>query len=117
MSASFPRAVTRFGEAVLERAPSAPQRRPQPRRSSPRVVERPPLRRVTVRLWLPATALFWLLAPFPLLLAPLAYLAPAPFRPANPYAVVLAVGRVLTSFGGAVVHVNTPHALVRIRIF
>jgi hypothetical protein len=152
MSATFPRAIARFGEAALEHdgigrnrpiaescsrslelgrvaggkpvstlpQPALEGRAERPRRSPPappsaRIV-RPP-RRVVVRFWLPVTALFWLLAPFPLLLAPLAYLAPAPFRPQNPYAAVLAVGRVLTSLGGTVVDVDTPDALVRIRLF
>lgn len=114
MSASYPRAVARFGEAALETG--SPARRPVPSRRPDLRVDRPPRRRVTVRLWLPVTALFWLLAPFPLILAPLAYLAPAPFRPANPYAAVLAVGRLLISLGGTVVDVDAPGALVRIRI-
>jgi len=115
MSAIFPRAVMLFGETAIENGPSAPRRQVQSRRPD-LWVERPPRRRVTVRLWLPATALFWLLAPFPLFLAPLAYLAPARFRPANPYAAVLGVGRLLISLGGTVVDVDTPDALVRIRI-
>jgi hypothetical protein len=111
MSATVPRAIARFGEAALE----GRAERPRPAPSSARIAR--PKRRVVVRFWLPATALFWLLAPLPLLLAPLAYLAPAPFRPRNPYAAVLAVGRVLISLGGTVVDVDTPDALVRIRIF
>jgi len=114
MSATFPRAVARFGEAALDGRAERPRPSPAP---LPSVRTAPPRRRVIMRLWLPATALFWLLAPFPLLLAPLAYLAPAPFRPKNPYAAVLAVGRVLTSLGGTIVDVDTPDALVRIRLF
>jgi hypothetical protein len=136
MSATFPRAVARFGEAALEHDGIGRNRPisescsrvlelervaggkpvstfPQPALEGR--AERP--RRVVVRFWLPVTALFWLLAPLPLLLAPLAYLAPAPFRPQNPYAAVLAVGRVLISLGGTVVDVDCPDALVRIRLF
>jgi hypothetical protein len=102
----YPRAVGRFAEAAMESSlpPSrrliAPQRR----------------RRSVVRLWLPLTPLFLLLAPFPLLLAPLAWLAPPAFRPGNPYAAVLALGRLLLSLGGTVVDVDAPDALVSIRI-
>lgn len=116
MFASIPRAVARFGEAAIEDQRPAPRQQTRARRADLRI-ERPPARRVVVRLWLPATALFWLLSPFPLLLAPLAYLVPPSFRPANPYAAVLAVGRLLTAIGGTVVDVDTPDVLVRIRIF
>jgi hypothetical protein len=69
-----------------------------------------------VRLWLPMTLIFLLLAPFALLLAPLIYLAPRPYGD-RPLATVLGVGQVLLSLGGTVVDVDTPEALVRIRIF
>jgi hypothetical protein len=108
---SFPSAVRQFGVAANEVGPT-----PRPRARAYRY-EAPPRRRVVVRLWLPVTALFWLLSPIPLLFAPLAYLAPPQFRPANPYAAVLAIGRLLTSVGGTVVHVDTPDALVSIRLF
>jgi hypothetical protein len=110
---SFPNAVRQFGMAAAQTDCAAP-----PRRLAPKAYGRtaPPRHRTVVRLWIPATPLFWLLAPFPLLLAPLAYFAPAQFRPANPYAAVLAIGRVLTSISGTVVHVDTPDALVSVRI-
>jgi len=108
---SFPSAVRQFGMAAGEVAP-APRPRPRAYR-----YDAPRRRRVVVRLWVPATPLFWLLSPIPLLLAPLAYLAPPKFRPANPYAAVLAIGRLLTSVGGTVVHVDTPDAFVSIRLF
>lgn len=76
-----------------------------------------PTHRTVVRLWVPVTAIFWILSPIPLLFAPLAYFAPAYFRPANPYAAVLAIGRLLISLGGTVVDVDTPDCLVRIRLF
>ena len=76
-----------------------------------------PTHRTVVRLWAPVTAIFWILSPVPLLFAPLAYFAPAYYRPANPYAAVLAIGRLLISLGGTVVDVDTPDCLVRIRLF
>jgi hypothetical protein len=76
----------------------------------------PPRDRVVVRLWLPTTALFLLLAPFALLLAPGLAFAPRRYR-IRPLATVLGVGRVLLSLGGTVVHVDTPEALVSIRVF
>ena len=112
MSATFPRAVARFGKAAIETGSAAA--RPVPPRT--RDLRRP-RRRVVVRLWLPATALFWILAPLPLLLAPLAWFAPHPFRPVNPYAAVIAVGRVLIALGGTIVDVDCPDALVRIQLF
>jgi hypothetical protein len=69
-----------------------------------------------VRLWLPLTLLFLLLAPFALLLAPLLYFAPRPYN-VRPFATVAALGVVLLSLSGTVVDLDTPDALVRIRIF
>jgi len=82
----------------------------------PARAQRPPHRRVVVRLWLPLTALFLLLAPFALLLAPLLYWVPRPYN-ARPFATVLGVGAMLLSLGGTSVEVDTPDALVRIRVF
>lgn len=114
MSGAYPRPVSRFGPATIEGRANRTRR--AMRRTGPQAwPERPP-RRTVVRIWLPATALFWILSPIPLLLAPLAWLAPAPYRPRNPYAAVLTLGRVLTSVGGTLVHVDTPDALVSIRI-
>ena len=72
-------------------------------------------RRTRVRLWLPLTPLFWILAPFAILLAPLILLAPPMWR-MNPYAAVYALGRVLLALGGTDIDVDTPEARVRIKI-
>lgn len=72
--------------------------------------------RFVLRLWLPLTLVFLLLAPFALLLAPCLYFAPPAYRH-RPFATVLGVGAALLSLGGTLVEVDTPEALVRIRIF
>ena len=82
----------------------------------PTRAERPGHSRVVVRLWLPLTVIFLLLSPFALVLAPLLYFAPQPCG-ARPFATVLGIGRTLLSLGGTVVEVDTPEALVRIRVF
>lgn len=86
-------------------------------------------KRTVVRLWLPLTPLWILLAPFALLLAPLLLLAPQlmPDRAGaravraslavRPYRTAFALGAVLIALSGTVVDVDTPDALVRIRIF
>jgi hypothetical protein len=110
---SYPNAVRRFGLAALEaRGPAAMP----PRRAYSARPQRP-AHRTVVRLWLPVTAIFWILSPAPLLLAPLGWFAPPRYRPANPYVAVFAIGRLLTSLGGTLVDVDTPDALVRIRLF
>ena len=88
-----------------------------------------PGKRVVVRLWLPLTPLWVILAPFALLLAPLVMLAPRliPNRPGaravraamavHPYRTAFAVGGALMALSGTLVDVDTPNALVRIRIF
>jgi|GraSoiStandDraft_46_1057282.scaffolds.fasta_scaffold978946_1 hypothetical protein len=68
-----------------------------------------------VRLWLPLTPLFWILAPFAILLAPLILLAPPLWR-MNPYETAYAVGRLLLALGGTDIDVDTPEARVRIKI-
>ena len=91
----------------------------------PRTVEK----RTVVRLWLPLTPLWILLAPFALLLAPLLWLAP-PLLPdrrgaglvraaiaVRPFRTAFALGAVLLALSGTTVEVDTPDALVRIRIF
>lgn len=103
---AYPRAVRHFGLAAVQARATR----------TGDVLVAPPRRRVVVRLWLPTTALFLLLAPFALFIAPLAYLAPRPFR-IHPYAAAFALGRVLMSLGGTVVHVDTPEALVSLRLF
>jgi hypothetical protein len=86
-------------------------------------------KRTVVRLWLPLTPLWIILAPFALLLAPLLWLAPRllPNRPgaravraalvAGPFRTAFGLGAVLLAMSGTVVDVDTPDALVRIRIF
>jgi hypothetical protein len=113
--------VSHFGLAALEaravrtRRAMAPTASPQsPARLRPPTELQP--QRTVVRLWLPMTAIFLLLAPFAILLSPLVYFAPRPYR-ARPFATVLGVGALLLSLGGTVVDVDTPEALVRIRIF
>lgn len=66
-------------------------------------------------LWLPLTPIFWILAPFVVLLAPLLLLAP-PMWGSNPYLVVVTLGRVLTSLNGVDVDVETPEAGIHIKI-
>jgi hypothetical protein len=72
-------------------------------------------RRVRIWLWLPLTPLFLLLAPFALLLAPFVWLG-TPGRRGNPYALALAIGRVLVSLGGTVVDIDAPGARLFIHI-
>ena len=86
-------------------------------------------KRTVVRLWLPLTPLWIILAPLVLLLAPLLLLAPRllPNRPraramrgwlaVRPYRTVWSLGAVLIALSGTLVDVDTPDALVRIRIF
>ena len=86
-----------------------------PPRAVARPVTRPPGPTV-VRLWLPLTPLFLLLAPFALLLCPLLWFAPGPWR-LNPLATVLGVGAVLLRLGGTDIDVRAPDAIVRLKIF
>ena len=113
-----PRAIRHFSLAAMEgraqRTRAVMEPRMAPRPIAPQ--QAPPRRRVVVRLWLPMTLIFLLLAPFALLLAPLIYFAPRPYGD-RPLATVLGVGDLLLSLGGTVVDVDTPEALVRIRIF
>ncbi len=76
----------------------------------------PPRRRVVVRLWLPLTLVFLILSPFAILLSPLIWLAPRPYGD-RPFATVMGLGALLLSLGGTVVEVDTPEALIRIRVF
>ncbi|MGZ3315519.1 MAG: hypothetical protein ACXU8Q_15225, partial [Caulobacteraceae bacterium] len=76
-------------------------------RGQPVRPQAPGHRRVVVRLWLPLTLIFLLLAPFALLLSPLLYWAPRGYRE-RPFATVLGVGALLLSLGGTVVEVDTP---------
>jgi len=70
----------------------------------------------TLKLWLPLTPVWILLAPAALLLAPLIRLAPQAGR-VNPYRAALAVGRTLLALSGTVIRVDTPDAVIRLRIF
>jgi len=108
-----PRALRHFAFAAMEGRVSEAQAPIRPAQAQP--LDAAP-RRTVVRLWLPLTPLFLLLAPFGLLLAPLLYLAPPPYR-LSPFATVAGLGHLLLSLGGTVVDVDTPEALVRIRIF
>jgi hypothetical protein len=110
-----PRAIRHFGLAAME----ARAERTRPQRTRQVIVRseaqaRPP-RRVVVRLWLPMTPIFLLLAPFAILLIPLLYLAP-PLRRMNCAAAVFILGDALLALSGTVVDVDTPDALVRIKI-
>lgn len=80
-------------------------------RAPVRSKERP----TVVRLWLPLTVVFLLLAPFALLLTPFLYFVPRPRR-LSPLATVLAVGAFLLSLGGTDVDVRTHDATVRLKI-
>jgi hypothetical protein len=117
-AAATPRAVRHFGLAAMEarasRARGATSLGVAP---SPSPVTPVVKRRVRVRLWLPLTAFFLLLAPFAFLLAPLIWLCTPPGYRTRPFATAIGIGRVLLSLGGTVVHVDAPDALVSIRIF
>ncbi|MFI4949796.1 MAG: hypothetical protein ACHP7A_02035 [Caulobacterales bacterium] len=110
-----PRAIGQFGAAIAE-ARAAEARPPVVRARPPAVGAHAPRRRTVVRLWLPLTVLFLLLAPFALLLAPLLYLAPRRYG-VNPLAAIVGVGEVLLSLGGTVIDVQARDALVQIKIF
>jgi len=112
-----PRALRHFGFAAMEARAShaGPPARPRPPQVRPAQAQ-PVRRRTVVRLWLPLTILFLLLAPFAVLLVPLLYLAPRPYN-VRPFATVATLGVMLLSLSRTVVDVDTPEALVRIRIF
>jgi hypothetical protein len=120
-----PKAIGRLSAAVAEARAAEPQpRRPTtplaPAAGARRVRPMAPPDagddRVVVRLWLPLTLLFILLAPFAMLLSPLLWLAPEPYR-INPIRTVFSLGAVLLSLGGTVVDVDVADARVLIRIF
>ena len=67
-------------------------------------------------LWIPTTAIFLLLAPFPILALPLLYLAPRRVLP-DPFGLVFGVARLLMSLGGTTIIVEAPDARIRIRLF
>ena len=73
-------------------------------------------KRTVVRLWLPLTPLWVLLSPFAIVFCPLLLLAPD-LRGMNPLRAALAIGGALFALSGTLVDVDTPDALVRIRIY
>lgn len=123
---------SQFRSAILQThgaAPSEPERRPPapvvqlpapactdpmpwPAADGPS----PGRRRTAIRLWLPLTPLWLLLSPFALVAAPLVALVPE-MRGVNPYRAAWAIGGVLLHLSGTVVEVDSPDAIVRIRIF
>jgi hypothetical protein len=105
-----PKAIRHFGLAAME---ARAERTRQVIR--PEAQARPP-RRLVLRLWLPTTLIFLLLAPCAILLIPLLYLAP-PLRRMNCAAAVFSLGDALLALSGTDVDVDTPDALVRIRLF
>jgi hypothetical protein len=111
-----PRAVRHFGLAAMEaRATRTRQAAVQPPPAAP-ARARAEQRRVVIRLWLPTTPLFLLLAPFAVLLAPFGYLAPPPYN-RRPFAAVLRVGALLLSLGGTQVDIDAREARIGIRLF
>ena len=78
-----------------------------------RSVRRDARGRVVIRLWLPLTLLWIVLAPFALVAAPALMLAPG--RP-SPYRTVWAVGRLLLALSGTLIDVESPAAVIRIHI-
>jgi hypothetical protein len=92
-------------EAVRDASGGAPPR-PVPARSH----------RTVVRLWLPLTPLWIILSPFAIVAAPLMLIAPQT-RGIRPFRAVFAVGATLFALSGTVVDVDTPDALVQIRIY
>jgi hypothetical protein len=125
---------SQFRSAILQTqdSQSEPTRSPTPasvvRLTAPVRADRapPPLaavrpnpdgrRRTAIRLWLPLTPLWILLAPFALVAAPLMALVPE-MRGVNPYRAAWAIGGVLLRLSGTLVEVESPDALIRIRIF
>jgi hypothetical protein len=69
-----------------------------------------------IRLWLPLTPFFVLLAPFALLIMGIAVFLPRPLG-VNPAHLMLGVGRMLLALNGTQVEVESPHASVLIKIF
>jgi hypothetical protein len=118
-----PKAIGRLSAAVMEARAAGSRGAVPVRPAQPPAqlhVLPPERRRTVVRLWLPSTLLFLLLAPFALLLAlilsPLSLFAPRVFA-FRPIVSALVLGRVLMSTSGTDVDVETPDALVRIRLF
>jgi hypothetical protein len=111
-----PRAISHFGLAAMEVRAARSRRTIEPAvQRGPLVHSRPRPRRFVLRLWLPMTLIFLLLAPFAILLIPFCYLAP-PLRRMNCAAAVFTLGAALLAMGGTDVDIDTPDALVRIKI-
>ncbi|HZZ33211.1 MAG TPA: hypothetical protein VFE10_14595 [Phenylobacterium sp.] len=109
-----PRAIRHFGQAAIEARAERTRRFVGPSDQQVRPAPRPG--RVVVRLWLPMTAIFLLLAPFAILAIPFLYLAPL-LRRLNCAAAVFTLGRALLALGGTDIDVRTPDAVVRLKIF
>lgn len=115
MSQSTATFRTELRAALLEaHAPGSPTPARRPADAQP--WPQPPPHRTVVRLWLPLTPLWLILGPFAILAAPLLLLAPQT-RGIRPFRAVFAVGSTLLALSGTLVSVDTPDALVRIRIF
>jgi len=124
-----PRAIARLRDAIAEARGSEPAKRPPvlvapivranrspgAARRAGKDTHRPGRGRTVIRLWLPLTLLFLLLAPFAVLLSPLIWLAPKPYG-RHPFRTVFAFGAVLLSLGGTDVDVDAPGARVQIKI-
>ena len=120
MTTTAPRAIRHFGLAAMEAraqrhrrvvAEPEPAGRPPAGRGAG-----PPRRGRGAAVAAADRPVFLLLAPFAILLIPLLYLAP-PLRRLNCAAAIFAIGDALLALGGTDVFVDTPEALVRIKIF
>lgn len=106
-------------EAIQAANPTDQTPQPKPPHARPADVWSSPPRphsRTVVRLWLPLTPLWVILSPFAILAAPLLLLAPR-LRGGRPFRGAFAIGAALFALSGTVVDVDTPDALVRIRIY
>jgi hypothetical protein len=68
-----------------------------------------------IRLWLPLTLLWIILAPFALVAAPALALAPGTRR-LSPIRAALGAGRLLLALSGTLIEVDSPAAVIRIHI-
>ncbi len=71
--------------------------------------------RFVIRLWLPLTLLWIILAPFALVAAPALALAPGTRR-LSPIRAALGAGRLLLALSGTLIEVDSPAAVIRIHI-
>ena len=108
-----PAATTRPGDlAAIGRRATRVREGQVSRGRSAEPLPKTPMR---INLWLPVTPIFWILAPFSILMSPLILLAPPLWR-MDPYVTALAVGRVLIALGGTHVEVDAPDARVHIHL-